>query len=409
MKQKEPKPRGETLVRVITGVLFIAFILYGGMNMFRSFENPFRTTLAVSVAVSEASVVRGYIVREETVVLGSGFVVPELPDGVRTMKDSVVAVSYGSDADSGTVAQLRELRTRIDRLTTAAGVTAEERGTRSVGAVSNLALSLAQRDLSAAGGYVIEAESLIMGAVDAESARSEIAALESELGTLMARVPHHVEITSPQAGIFASAIDGFENISSGDITNLTAGGLDLLFSSRQGTSGAGRIITSSRWHLAIIVDEHAAAKLIDLQTVSVRMTQPVQATFNMNVEEVSRSDGTARVVILSCSSGMKQILDARSVVAELVFGEVTGIRVPKAAIRLEQISEKNTERTTFVYLAEGVQATRVRVRIISEFGDAYVVEGEVIGQERQGAMSILRDGSEIIVKANDLYDGKIVR
>ena len=409
MKQKEPKPRGEALIRVITAILFLAVVLYGGMNLFRSLENPFRTALAVSVAVSETSVVRGYAVREETVVPGGGFVVPELPDGVRTTRGSVVAISYGNDADSGTVTHLRELRTRIDMLTAAAAVTTEERGLRSVNAVNKLALALANRDLSAANDYVIEAESLIMGALDSTGAESEIAGLESELSSYMSRVPYHIEITAPEAGVFASSVDGFEGISSADITNLTAEGLDLLFTESRGTAGAGRIITSSRWYLAVIVEEKVAANLIDSRTVSVRMTQPVQETFEMNIEEVGRSDGTSRVVVLSCANGLRRVIDARSVVAELAFGEVTGIRVPKAAIRLEPISEKNTEQTTFVYLAEGVQATRVRVSIISEYGDAYVVKGEVIGDERQGAMSVLRDGSEIIVKANDLYDGKIVR
>ncbi len=129
----------------------------------------------------------------------------------------------------------------------------------------------------------------------------------------------------------------------------------------------------------------------------------------MDIKEVGRSDGASRVVVLSCGRGMTEILSARSVTAEIVFGEVTGIRVPKAAIRLERISEANTVQATFVYLAEGVQATRVRVEIIEEFGDSYIVRGEVVGEEKQGAMSILRDGSEIIVKANNLYDGKIVR
>ena len=409
MRRKEPKPRGETLIRVITAVLFLAFFIYGGMNLTRSLENPFRTALAVSVAATETSVVRGYVVREETVVPGSGFIVPEVQDGVRTTKDSVVAVSYGSDADSAIVTQLRELRTRIDRLTTAAGVTAEERGLRSVDAVSNLALALSRRELVAANNLVIEAESLIMGAFNSDDAKAEIAVLESELAVYMAQVPYHVNLTAPEAGTFASFVDGFENVSAGDITNLTADELDSLFADKKGTGGAGRVITSSRWYLALIVEEKAAAGMVDLQTVSVRMTQPLQATFEMNVEEVGRSNGESRVVVLSSANNLRQVIDARSVVAELVFGEVTGIRVPKAAIRLEQISEKNPEQTTFVYLAEGVRATRVRVYIISEFGDVYVVRGEVIGEERQGAMSILRDGSEIIVKANDLYDGKIVR
>lgn len=409
MKRKEPRPRGETLVRVITGVLFAAFLLYGGMNLMRSLDNPFRTTIAVTVATSKTSVVRGYLARNETVIPGSGFIVPEVENGVKTAKNSVVAMSYGSYSDSGTVSQMRELKTRIEKLTAVSKVTAEERNTRSVAAVSDLALSLSERDLKAAEEIVIEAETLIMGAKSAENAQAEIEALERELAKLMAGVPQSTEITAPEAGVFVSSIDGYENISPEDIMNLTAGTLDSLFVPVGNTAGAGRIITGSRWYLALIVDERDGSGLIDARTVSVTITQPVQATFMMEVEEVGRSDGTSRVVVLSSAGGLTHVLDARSVTAEIVFNEVTGIRVPKAAIRLEQISAENTEMAPFVYLAEGVQATRVRVYIIDEFGDSYIVKGEVQGDEKQGAMSILRDGSEIIVKANDLYDGKIVR
>lgn len=409
-RKKKKRPRGEALVQAITGVFFIAFVLYAGLNVYRSLENPFRTTMAVAVELSETASARGYVVREETIISGNpGFIVPEIGDGERAAKDSVVAVSYGGVSDTASITYMQELKSRIENIGAAAGVSTEERGRRAAAAVSELALALTGRDLEAAAEKVIEAESLIMTAPDPGDAEAEIAALEAELSALMRQIPYSSSITAPESGVFDIDIDGFESVAPESVMGLTASGLDALFDYSRGETGVGRIVTGTRWYLALVIDDKEAAGIIDMDTVSVRITKPMQATFEMRVEEVGRSDGTSRVVVLSCASGMSEILDVRSVTAELVFDRTSGIRVPKEAIRLEPISEENPTQATYVYLAEVYQATRVRVTILSEFGDTYIVEGEVEGDVKQGAVSRLRAGSEIIVKANGLYDGKIVR
>jgi len=82
--------------------------------------------------------------------------------------------------------------------------------------------------------------------------------------------------------------------------------------------------------------------------------------------------------------------------ADIVFDVISGLRIPREAIHLDD------DGTIFIYLLTGARAERVNVEILLESGENYLVrDGLETG-------SPLRSGSTIIVRANDLFDGKVV-
>jgi hypothetical protein len=116
----------------------------------------------------------------------------------------------------------------------------------------------------------------------------------------------------------------------------------------------------------------------------------------MLVESIGKSEDGNCVVLFSSESGIHEVAPLRYLRAEIVTGAVSGIRIPKEAIHLDD------NATTFVFIQTGVRAERVNVEILCELGDVYLVrDGLETG-------SSLRSGSIIIVKANGLTDGKIV-
>jgi len=118
----------------------------------------------------------------------------------------------------------------------------------------------------------------------------------------------------------------------------------------------------------------------------------------MLVESIGRREEGMCVVLFSSDRGIHDVAPLRSLRADIVFGEVSGIRVPKEAIHLDD------DNNTFIYLQTSGYAEMVEVEILRVTGDSYLV--------RDGAESNpptpLRVDSIIIVKANDLYHGKIV-
>ncbi|MDR0446295.1 MAG: hypothetical protein LBH17_04585 [Oscillospiraceae bacterium] len=414
---------GDSFIKLITGLLFAAFTLYCGLNVYRSLENPFRTAPAVALTLSETASARGFIVREEELLPGDfSFASPRLDDGEKAARGQLVAELYsiadtaGTDAYSGYAAseRIEELETRIKKLHAAAAASPEELARRTENAVTTLAYLTARRDLTAAAELAIEAESLVTGASGNIGAESEAAALEAELDALQIRHSGATPVYAPVSGVFARSVDGFEGITPSGIANLTPDELEALFAFPEGQPGAGRLITGTRWYLALVMDSASAAALIEPDSVTVRLTTPVRAEFTMRVEDVGRGSGDRRVVTLSCDYGMRDILNVRATDAEIVYGEISGLRVPRDAVRLEPPGDESGESgangngtdgnlsalETYVYIAEGHRAKRVRVTILRDYGTAYIV---------QGRSSILRDGSEVIVKANGLYDGKVVR
>jgi hypothetical protein len=401
-RTRAPRARGDSFIRLIAGLFFAAFILYCGLNVYHSLENPFRTELAAPVTVSDTASARGFVVREEEVIPGvSGGTIPRLGDGEKASRGQLVADAYGAGANFESAARLGELRSRIKRLGEAAAATPEARARESETAVTELAYLISRRELAAAREKAVVAESLIMGAQDSISAAAELAALEAELNALEATLSGGTPVYAPKAGLYAQSADGFEGIAPDRLSGLAPDALEALFAFPSGEPGAGRLITGTRWYLALIVDSESASALLELESVTVRLTTPIRAEFSMRVENVGKNDGARRVVTLSCAYGMADILTLRAAEAEIVYRETSGLRVPREALRLEPASAESEALETFVYIAEGHRAKRVRTDILRESGGMYIIKAN--------ASAGLRGGCEIIVKANGLYDGKVIR
>ena len=94
--------------------------------------------------------------------------------------------------------------------------------------------------------------------------------------------------------------------------------------------------------------------------------------------------------------------------AEIIRRSVSGIRVPTEALRAEKVAvDKEGNRTvtegTGVYCVVGMEARFKPVKVLYS-GDGFVL----VRADTETEKIRLRDGDEIIITANDLYDGKVV-
>lgn len=225
-----------------------------------------------------------------------------------------------------------------------------------------------------------------------------LSALRGELALLESKNVDTREIIAGESGLFSASVDGYEHVGPSALAQLTPGGLDRLFAEKAGTDGSlGKLIRGTRWYFAATMDAADAERLGRSGSVTVNFQKSYKKSMEMEIESVSAAEGGQCVVVFSCDHSLAETSVLRHLSAEVAFGAISGLSIPREAVRLDEEGE------TCIYLLTGYRAEKVPVEILAEFGSSYIVaDGSVSG-------TVLRAGAEVIVKANDLYDGKIVQ
>ena len=384
--------RSDFYIRIITVVLFLAVASYIGVYIYNAALNTYVTTPAVYYSLEKTISSYGYVVRTETVLTDTGTaVLPVVGEGEKVASGQVVAIEYTNNEALETASELRALKIKIAQLEAS-----DDNSPDAASIESLMALSAAVRRGSMENldelALMIETN-IFAGGVPSGS---ELPALYARREALENRAEGVRAITTTASGTFSQVIDGFEHVDPSVLTDLLPTRLEAIFYSPSSTNGVGKLVTEFNWFFAAIMEADEAVHISAGQTIPVRFSGAYNEYLDMTVKNVGKREEGKCVVLLTSDRNIHQVASLRYLRADVVTGVVSGIRVPKEAIQLDD------DARTFVYLQTGARAERVDVQILHEAGDAYLV--------RDGAETgtPLRSGSTIIVKANGLYDGKIV-
>lgn len=236
---------------------------------------------------------------------------------------------------------------------------------------------------------------------------SQISALSAQAAQSTSR------ITASQAGTFSGYVDGYESLlTPAMLATVTPSQLDQLARERpaEDPSAVGKLITDTTWYFACALSEEDAGRLVEGRKVNVRFSRDWSGEVSMTVERIGDVENGRSVVVLSTDKYLADTTLLRRQTVELVFDSITGVRVPKEAIRVgqqtvtdEETGEESQVSVTGVYTLVGEQAEFKPVNILSQ-GDSFaLVEAADSGKKS------LRAGDLVIVAAEDLYDGKVIK
>jgi len=382
--------RSDFFIRLTTGVLFLAIASYIGVYIYNATVNTYVTTVAFAYAVEETFPAQGYVVRSETVLSDVGSaILPVVNEGEKVASGQAVAVEYLNRDALEMAGELRMLRLKIAQLE-ASGAT------EAVGYANVIDLSAAVHsgNLSRLDELALKIEANIF--VGDSASASELPALKARLESLQSRSVGLRMINSPVSGVFSQAVDGFEHIGPGAVSDQMPSTLTELFSAPAIVHGSCKLVTEFKWYFAAIMDAEDASRLTTGRRVPLQFSGAFLAEVEMLVENIGKREDGFCVVLFSSDRGVHDVTQLRKLQAEVVFGIIPGIRVPKEAIHLDD------DGVTFIFLQTGVRAERVDVDILLEAGDSYLV------RDGLDSGTPLRTGSTIIVKANNLFHGKVV-
>lgn len=387
----------DTLIKVISVIVFIAIVFYIGYYLYDSNSDPLVTAAAMEYTIRDSAVTEGYAVRtEEQLDGGTTRVSVTATEGEKLSAGSTYALKFDSREAMEAADRARELEARISWLEAlalegddAADIMARE-------SVQALAYAVDSDDLSQLHKLIDDVSVKVFQSSDytEDNIQTELAAAEAELDSL--KQDAEVErLKVEKAGVYSQYVDGFEGITPENVQGISPSELTQLFITPENRDSRvlGKLVTDISWYYAAVMEAEDAMKLEAGESYELEFSKTFNGSITMKVKSIGTSADGRCVVVFVSDRNLNDTIATRKLTAEVLFTETTGIRIPKEAVNIDE------DGVQYVYVISGVQAQRVDITILTEYDEYYLVEAD----------GNLRDGMEVIVEAKELYSGKVVR
>jgi hypothetical protein len=397
--------RSDFVMKLMSVVLFIAIAVYIGLYLYNTANKPLQTALAEKYTAEDSFGTDGYIARSETPLseLGGAQTVI-VSEGEKVAKGQPVAVFYAGTDALEKASQIRALQLGIQEAEAELNLGRESGPGDAEASVLSLSDAVQHEDLRSLDILTLSVRNHVFTQGKSAVSSTELSSLKAQLGDLVAGNTGANTLYAPVSGLFSASVDGYEGIAADQLTNLTPSSLRALFApehaggTTDGTAAGkpvGKMITGIQWYYAAVMDARDAARLKDTKTAVVRFTGAYNGTVSMAVESLGAEENGQAVVVFSAKSSLSDLTAVRALSAQVVLDRITGLTIPKAAVRTD--GDK-----PYIYLLTGLQAEKVPVDEIKDLGDTVIV------QDGASNGTVIRPGAEVIVKGRDLYDGKVV-
>lgn len=417
---KQGKPLIAFTILAIAAVITLYFVHYIRNVM----DEPYRTTRVYAYTAHDSVTAEGLVVHQALVLPAQdGILEITRAEGEKVGKGQQIALVYRDSQAQSDQAAIESLDLEIDLLEEAIAQSGSRESAPRLDeeilqAVVALRASYALGDCTQLRQQVLDVKSSVLkrgytygeGLTSADlSAR--LKDLKGQRGVLNRQSARATtRVTAPVPGVFSSLVDGLENqITPGNLHTLTPSALQALIDSPPGEEGGaiGRLLTDYTWYLAANLPQEAAARLKEGGSATLRFSGELNRDVEMSVDQVGPSEGDKTLVIFSTTRYLTLTSLLRRQTVELIFDSWSGLRIPKAALHLEQAEPDSSasappaNRTVVYALINGRTESR-EVSIVHEGADYYVVRPVGAGRK------VLRDGDTIITEGTGLQDGLLL-
>lgn len=400
--------------KLITVLLALAVLAYFGFQTWSYFTSPEVTTAVYTYRAEHILTLNGFVVRDEQVIDCSDSLV-ELTrsEGERVAKGRRVATVYQSAEALEAERHVTALRTQLEQLKSA------QTAARDAEAALRLDSALeedivAMRALLVSGSYiaagsavskleatVLQREYAYRGSADLSE---RIERLEAEIADVSRSIGGNSRaVVAPFAGTYSAAADGYEAVLIPAVLgSMTPSSLSQV-TPEPVSSTVGKLIRGDKWYYAAVISESDAASISEGQLMEIAISG-ADMPLPVIVHSVSRPENGKRLLVLRGSQHLSYVSMLRDQSAELILESYTGLRVPKNALRIGE------DQRLGVYCRIGRQAWFKPVELLYQGEDYCLVEpGSILAvRESDYIFYTLRNGDEVIVSAEDLYNGKVL-
>lgn len=416
-------------MKILMALVTVAVLFYFGIQAANYFTDPLSTTLAYEYQVEEGLSLSGYVVRSERVLPddNTGLLQRQRAEGERVSAGGTVALVYADQASLDRQDEIDTLEIKLQQLQYA-----QEAALGSEAAL-RLDAQIMQRIFSARGALAAgrldqveeqtdDLKSLVLRRdytySDTTDLDARVQEVETQLKTLRAQAASSVRrITAPEAGLYSAEVDGYETVLTPDIlADLTPSQLSAVKADESLKSSVGKLVLGDSWYYAAVMDAETAAELKEEGSLTLRFSKGVTQALSVSIASVGPEENGRVVVTFEGRRYLSELTLLRQQRAEVIHSTVSGIRIPKEALRAQKVTvdsdgNRETEDITGVYCVVGAEARFKPVQVVYT-GDDFVLVESTVAVTTSTTVSMettrLRAGDEVIISASDLYDGKVV-
>ena len=404
---------GNFLKRFFTVVLSLLLIAFVGYQVFNVIYNPIATQNVTLQTIENKIATKGYVLNNEQVITENvkGIIDYTLNDGDRVSKGGIVANVYPSSLQAENELKIRELDNKIKQLQIN-GAT----GDNMTVDINMLDAQINQKFLELStnaktsyvegiGGTMADFLNLLnqkqIATGKASNFDKKLSELQSMRNSLAAQQSTNISsIASPVAGYFVSHIDGYEGMFDfNNALNITATQIDGLISAKTPsvtTNAIGKVISSYEWYLTCSLSTELAQKLSINGKVQIKLPFSNMAYIPATVVAMNKENGINFAVVLKCDYMSSDLAEMRICNIEIVADSITGVK----------IDTKN------IHIINGVKGAYVLMGNTAKFKKIDVVyagDSFIISKLDTADRKSLQVYDEVILRSDNLYDGKIIR
>ena len=400
--------------KLITVLLALAVSAYFGFQAWSYFTSPEITTAVYTYRAERVLTLNGFVVRDEQVIdCAEPLVELTRAEGERVAKGKRIATVYQNVEALEAERQVTELRAQLEQLKYARAAARDAEAALRLDAeiesdVIAMRALLANGSFTAAESAVSKLEAVVLRREYAYRGGTElderIERMEAEIADVSKGVGGNSRaVTAPFAGTYSAVADGYETVLTPEaLKHMTPSSLAQVTPAPV-SSTVGKLIRGDKWYYAAVISEADAASVSNGQALELAISgadMPLPVT----VDSVGRAENGKCLLVLCGSQHLSYVSMLRDQSAELILESYTGLRVPKNALRLEE------EQRLGVYCRIGRQAWFKPVTLLYQGEDYCLVTPGTIQAVRESdyIFYTLRAGDEVIVSAQELYNGKVL-
>ena len=400
--------RSTPIFKILSLAVLVAVVTLLGIEGYRYFHRSVSVSVAYTGQVTDSLSVTGWVVRQETPLPDtSGTLLRQVQEGEKVHAGQTVAMAYASKSALEVVSQLEDTELKLQQLQFARSSFLDSDAALKVD--SDISDSILRLHIATADGDYATATQEMSAMKTAVLKRSysyesleqidqAIAQTRSDISSLQNQLSGAASVKTAVAGVYSGSTDGSEEALTPDfLTDVTPARLDAL-STGSAVKSAGKIITDNTWYFAANIPAQQARELQVGQEVTLRLSKGLRQDTPAFVQSVSQEENGQVAVVLSCTRYISQVTLLRHQQGEIILLEFKGIRVPSAALRMDEEGGLNL----FCQLGAYVYSKPVEL--------VYRGDGFCLVRSAEGAAGerILRLGDLVISTSLELTDGMLM-